>query len=362
MSPSGVSYVAAAIAALASTGCMSAAVFDYRGDDPPPTAPQTLQAAVAVNDLAVPTMRTEIIGPNTTPSARFGDARFDALEERLVQLLEGSRMVTQVRPARYLSREGIPSPGFVVQYSVQSYATSSSPDAGGVFAGIMGTILTAGLTGGAFVFMATTRHEHHFQVEVRLYRAEDSQLVSVRAARSGELVAQYDTAGAELIWRTTKQLTIRSGHCQVCVPGGAEAEAFHRQEGMQMARVIFEQTTPELHAQMRNALGAGAPPQMVHIAPSTSGGESPTVAAPEAVGGVFEETVRARLNERASRILLCANSDAAAVVVEWTGPGPVTMSIRDANAETTGCVRAAVGDLTAPPGARAGRVLHVVSR
>lgn len=339
------------VLALACTGCMSAAVFDYRGDDPPSTASETLGATLALNDLTIPNTSVEILSSRVVESQRFGDVRFDALEERLGELLSESRMVTDVRRSRDLSREGVPSPGFVVQYRIQSYASSSSNDPGGMAAAIIPTALTVGL--GAFGLLAVTkRHEHHFQIEVRLYRVEDSRLISMTAPRGGERVAQYDTGGAELIWSETRQLAIRSGHCWSCTPGGADAERFHREEGRQMARVIFDETAPDLREQMRNALASRPAAPAIAQQTVTSGGESPEL----------EVTVRARLDERAARILLCANADAAAVIVEWSGPGAASLSVRDADEATTGCVRAAVGEILAPAGTPPGRVLHVISQ
>lgn len=340
------------VIALACSGCMSAAVFDYRGDDPPPPSYGALEATLAVNDLAIPNTRTQIVTPNEAPNESYGVARFDALEARLIDLLSASQMVTSVRRSRDLSRDGIPSPGFVVQYRILSYASSSSDDPAGVAGGIIGTILTGGLTGGFLVFAATKRHEHHFQVEARLYRVEDSRLISMSAPRSGERIAQYDTAGAELIWRETRDLVIRSGHCMSCAPGGADAERFHREEGRQMARFIFDETAPDLRAQMRQALASRPAAPAIAQQTVTAGGESPEL----------ESTVRARLDERAARILLCANADAAAVIVEWSGPGAASLSVRDVDEATIGCVRAAVGEILAPAGTPPGRVLHVISQ
>jgi hypothetical protein len=352
------SRAASVFVALACTGCMSAAVFDYRGDDPPPPSYGAIEATLAINDLAIPNTRTEIVAPNTPETERFGTVRFNALEERLTELFGASQLVSRVRRSRDLSREGIPSPGFVVQYRIQSYSASSSDDPGGVAAGIIGTILTGGVTGGFLVFAATKRHEHHFQVEARLYRAEDSRLISMSAPRSGERIAQYDTAGAELLWSESRQLVIRSGHCMVCAPGGADAERFHREEGRQMARVIFDETASDLREQMRNALASRSAAPAIAQQAVTSGGEQ----LPEFESPQFASAVRARLDERAARIVLCANADSAAVIVEWSGAGAAAVSVRDADEDTIGCVRAAVGELQAPAGTPAGRVLHVVSR
>ena len=335
---------------------MSAAVFDYRGDAPAPRAPETLQATLAVNDLAIPITRTEILAPGMAGTASVGDARFNALDERLTELLDEAQMVSDVRRSRDLSREGIPSPGFVLQYRIQSYGSSSSIDAGGMAAAVIGGILTAGMGVGAF-FAVTQRHDHFFTVEARLYRVEDSQFVSVRAQTSGEQVAQYDTAGAELLWSEIRQLSIRSGHCAGCMPGGADLARFQREEGRQMARVIFDETASDLREQMRNALASRPAAPAIAQQAVTTGGEWPELESPE-----FESPVRARRDQRAARILLCANAEAAAVVVEWSGAGAASLSVRDADEDTTGCVRAAVGELHAPAGTPAGRVLHVVSR
>jgi hypothetical protein len=342
---------ASCFAVVACAGCLSARVFDYRGAAPAPTTVDTLDVVVAVNDLALPNVQTEIVRTNAGPGANYGEVRFAAMEERLAALLSESRMVREVRLARDLSRSTAPASGYVVQYSVQSYSSDSSLDAGGVFAGIMGTILTGGLTGGLLIFTATERHEHHFEVEVRLYRVEDSQLVSAPAARTSERIAQYDTAGAELVWRTREQLTIRSGHCQMCVPGGADAERFHREEGAQMATVLFEETGPELNAQIRRAMRSAAA--------FTRESEVPRS---EVVPDDFSRVVRSRLDERSSRILLCTATDAAVLVAEWSGAGPVNVDVEGATGEVSECVRAVVGDLAAPSAVSAGRVRHVVSR
>ena len=335
---------------------MSAAVFDYRGDDPPPPSYGALPATLAINDLAIPNTRTEIIGPIGSGTSSVGDARFNALEERLTELLGEAQIVIDVRRSRDLSREGISSPGFVVQYRVQSYGSSSSADAGGLAAAVIFGALTVGIGMGS-IFAVTHRNEHHFQIEVRLYRVEESRLVSVRSPTSGEHIAQYDTAGAELLWSEIRQLSIRSGHCASCLPSGADAERFLREEGRQMARVTFDETAPDLLVQMRNALASRpAAPALAQQA-VTAGGEWPELESPQ-----FASAVRARLDERAARILLCANAEAAAVIVEWSGAGAVSLSVRNADEDTTGCVRAALGELLAPAGTPAGRVLHVVSR
>jgi hypothetical protein len=269
----------------------------------------------------------------------------------LNELLAESRLAQEVRRSRDLSRDGISVPGFVLQVAIRSYSSSSSEDPAGVAAAVIGAVFTAGLGAGGFVSAVTRRHEHLFDVEVRLHRVEDSELTSVRAAGSGELVAQYDTGGAELVWRATKQLRIESGHCIVCTPKGADADRWYRQEGRQMARIIFDEFGPELREQMQRSLAA-RPSTPVLQRVSTAGGESPA----------FEHTVRTRLDERASRILLCTDSDSAAVIVEWTEDGATTLQVRDAGDDVAGCVRAAVGDLSAPAGTPPGRVLHVVAR
>ena len=338
---------------------MSAAVFDYRGDSPLPRAPYGVDASLVLNDLAVPNIHMEIIGPNQIATERFGDVRFDALEAHLSDIYSNAAMVREVRFARDLSAAGVLGSGFVVQYRVLSYGESRSVDAGGVFAGIMGTLLTGGLTGGAFIFMATSRAEHNFTVEARLYRVEDSELVSVAAPRSGERVSQYDTSGAELVHRSIQQLKIRSGRCQVCEPSGADAEAFHREQGIQMARVIFDATAPGILEAMRTSLAGSPGVAPAAVLPETAslpsaGGEMPSS---------FETELRDWLDTHATRALLCMGADQAALTVEWSRPGAATLGVRGVDdPAVVECVRAAIGPLTVPPGTASGRLLHVIAQ
>ncbi len=356
------------------TGCMSAAVFDYVGDQSVRAAAEPLPIVIVMNDLTIPNTRSEILAPNQTPSQRLGDTRFDSTETRLHELLRQSAVSTDVRMARDLSSEGVAGPGFVVQYGIQSYASSSSIDAGGFFAGVVGTILTGGL-GFPLIGLATVRHEHNFQVEVRLYHLSDSRLVSQSAPRTGERISQFDTAGAEVVYRNTLQLQVRSGHCQNCTPSGADAERFRREEGAQMARVIYDATMPALVEAMRGARrvsrrSASAPTRRRAARPQTARGElatpssrlaspSSAVASPDVASPDDEAVVRARLDARSRHILMCVESDAAALIVAWDGHRPAQVSVRGvSDAAVLACVRAAVGDLDTP--STPGRVLHVI--
>lgn len=344
----------ASLVASLTVGCMSARVFQYRGDDPAPRAPARVPAVIVLNDLSVPNVRTEIIAPTQVHSLRFGDVRFDALEQHLGRLFREGELASEVHIARDLSRSAIDRSGFVVQYTIQFYAASSRPDPAGVFAGVVGAILTGGLTGPAFVMAATSTETHRFQVEVRVYRTEDSVLASQPAGHGAQRVSQYDTSGADLVHRSVEMLSIQSGHCQVCVPQGPDADRFHREQGAQMARVIFETTAPAILAAMQRSLEQRP----------AAGGTRDLAPSAESSGleGGLEERLRARLDERAAEILLCAGADRAALVLEWTADARVSVGVRGEDELVTRCVRAALGELPLPAGTPPGRLLHVVSR
>ncbi len=86
-------------------------------------------------------------------------------------------------------------------------------------------------------------------------------------------------------------------------------------------------------------------------------------ASPAPTESAFAVSVRARITERASTVLACLGTDAAAIEARWEPGQRVTMAVRgDVDAALAACVSSAIGPITAPPTVAAGTLVHGVAR
>lgn len=77
----------------------------------------------------------------------------------------------------------------------------------------------------------------------------------------------------------------------------------------------------------------------------------------------FVESVRARLDENAAAILTCAGADSVAVDFQYEAGSPVQIDARDIDDPAIeACIRAAVGDLSAPADVPGTEGVHAVTR